>query len=147
MSDALRCWNCGRVLEDVPLPVSRHEHCGRCGEPLHCCRMCLHYDAGVAGQCREDRTEPPAVKEAANFCDYFTPWLQGPARAGAAREAAAREAAARAELEALFGDAPEAGNGPAAEDAPQPSQRTAADRARARLDALFESGQDEPGPE
>jgi hypothetical protein len=69
----LRCWNCGNNLDDVPRPVSRHEQCQDCFEPLHCCRLCRHYRPEMAAGCGEDRADPPVVKENANFCDWFHP--------------------------------------------------------------------------
>jgi hypothetical protein len=99
MTEQLMCWNCGAVLDEVPMPLSRHEHCPRCFEALHCCRLCRFYDPGISQQCSEDRAEPPANKEGANFCDWFAPRHGGSGDAGEDRQAAAR-----AKLDALFGD-------------------------------------------
>lgn len=103
--EVLSCWNCGERLDDVPLPVSRHEYCTQCAEAVHCCRMCIHYDRDVADQCREDRAEPPTDKETANFCDYFSPrFSAGGGTAGAESGAGrSRQEEARAKLDALFG--------------------------------------------
>ncbi|NIP15943.1 MAG: hypothetical protein GWM88_14935 [Pseudomonadales bacterium] len=96
--------------------------------------MCHHYDESSSlGQCREERADPPAVKDVANFCDWFRP------AANAYRES--RTAAgedARSRLDALFGDAQNPGETPdsashAAEGAPQ----SAEEKARAELDRLF----------
>lgn len=98
MADTLICWNCGAALDQVLLPVSRHEYCSRCAEAVHCCRMCTSYDATAPAQCRDDRAEPPTDKTCANFCDFFTP------RMGAAPAAErSRADEARAKLDALFG--------------------------------------------
>ena len=98
MTDALICWNCGVTLDQVLLPVSRHEYCPACAEAVHACRMCIHYSRDAVDQCREDRAEPPTVKESANFCDWFTP------RRGAASDPErSRQDTARARLDALFG--------------------------------------------
>jgi hypothetical protein len=94
----LTCWNCGAALDDVLLPVSRHEYCSACSEAVHCCRMCRHYAPARAGACAEDRADPPSDKETANFCDYFEPTSGA---AGAEQDDAA--ARARARLDALFG--------------------------------------------
>lgn len=99
MSEKLICWNCGAALDGVPLPLSRHEHCPRCAEALHCCRLCRFYDPGVSQQCSEDRAEVPVDKESANFCEWFSPNRHASAAAGEDRRAAAR-----AKLDALFGD-------------------------------------------
>jgi len=122
------CWNCGKPITDLPLPVSRHEYCPHCAEPVHCCRMCEHFAPALADQCREERSDPPADKTVANFCDFFT-------LASRASDAAPAAERARAELDALFGD-DKPGDGASAgldHDA-----REAA--ARARLDALFGGG-------
>ena len=73
MGELLNCWNCGKSLADVPLPISRHAHCASCFEVLHCCRMCLHYEPNKSPYCDDDRTDPPNMKENANFCEYFNP--------------------------------------------------------------------------
>lgn len=99
MTLSLICWNCGAALKDVPVPLSRHEHCPKCFEPLHCCRLCRAYDPGVNQQCSEDRAEPPSSKESANFCEWFSP---NPEAGGDSAED--RHAQARAKLDALFGD-------------------------------------------
>ena len=85
---------------------------------MHVCKLCEWYNVSVAKHCRETIAEEVKDKERANFCDYFKP------RPDAWTSAPIDEASkAKAQLEALFGGA-----------APQPS---AADKARAELDALF----------
>jgi hypothetical protein len=66
------CWNCGKPISDLLLPVSRHEFCPHCAEPVHCCRMCEQFAPALADQCREEQADPPADKTVANFCDFFT---------------------------------------------------------------------------
>ncbi len=130
MTDKLRCWNCGTALDEVLLPVSRHEYCPGCAEAVHCCRMCRHFDPALAEQCREDRAEPPTNRESANFCDFFQPVPgKGPTPSDPSAPGA------RARLEALFGD-PDSGG--AADDAAPDGPGDA----RRRLDALF--GDDDP---
>jgi len=101
MTTTYDCWNCGAPLEGMILPVSRRQECERCGSEIHVCRQCVHFDARVAGQCREERAEDVSDKTRANFCDYYAP--SDAAYEGADEDAEAR---ARAELAALFGDAP-----------------------------------------
>ncbi len=98
MAEPLVCWNCGVALEGVPLPISRHEHCAKCFEALHCCRLCRFFDEGLSSGCAEDRAEPPTSKEGANFCEWFTP---GAVAGGG--DGQDRQADARAKLDALFG--------------------------------------------
>ena len=69
----LTCWNCGELLADVPLPISRHENCPQCFTELHCCRLCRYYDPSIPDQCEEDRADPPVNKEVGNFCEWFQP--------------------------------------------------------------------------
>lgn len=95
----LTCWNCGEALDQVLLPVSRHEYCPKCAEAVHCCRMCVNFSSHAPEQCREDRTDPPTDKTAANFCDYFLPRDS----AGTGSAESSQQEAARAKLDALFG--------------------------------------------
>ena len=71
--NTLVCWNCGKSINDVPLPISRHSQCSHCFNELHCCRLCKHYDPERSTYCFEERADTPVQKENANFCDYFTP--------------------------------------------------------------------------
>ncbi len=93
----LVCWKCGADLAEVPKPLSRQSECLRCRSPLYVCRMCRHFDPAAPRRCREDRAEPPADKEHANFCDWFE------ARTHAFGAETAQDPAARDRLEALFG--------------------------------------------
>lgn len=99
MSHSLRCYRCGEGLAALSLPLSRHDQCPACSADLHVCKMCVHFDAQVPRQCREDGAEDVTEKERPNFCDWFKPSAAAfdPSR----KEAAA---AARDELAALFGD-------------------------------------------
>ena len=117
MNDALVCWKCGASLEALVLPLARLAECPACSADLHVCRMCEFYDTGSSGSCREPVADDVPEKERANFCGYFRP------RPGAHDPGNEAEAeAARAQLEALFGDAPEppggggSGGGPTKEE-------------------------------
>ena len=70
---SLACWNCGQSLASEPLPISRHAQCEKCFEVLHCCRLCRFYDTSRPQGCDNDLADPPSVKEAANFCEFFDP--------------------------------------------------------------------------
>jgi hypothetical protein len=100
----LTCWNCAAALDDVLLPVSRHEYCAACSEAVHCCRMCRHYAPGRPNACAEDRADPPTDKETANFCDFYAAVVAVPGSAGASAARDDAAARARAKLDALFGD-------------------------------------------
>ncbi len=101
-SNSLSCWNCGKALDDVPLPISRHAHCASCFEVLRCCRMCQHYRDLDHTKCAEDRAEPPVIKENANFCEFFRPNRN-------AFDPSSTQAsdAAKSRLDALFGGSSE----------------------------------------
>ena len=99
-SKPLNCWNCGKALADVPLPISRHAHCASCFEVLRCCRMCQHYRDLDHTKCAEDRADPPVIKENANFCEFFRP-----DRNAFNPNVTQANGAAKSRLDALFGDA------------------------------------------
>ena len=99
-SNPLNCWNCGKALADVPLPISRHAHCASCFEVLRCCRMCQHYRDLDHTKCAEDRADPPVIKENANFCEFFRP-----DRNAFNPNVTQANGAAKSRLDALFGDA------------------------------------------
>ena len=133
----LECWNCGQSLDEIPRPISRHQHCPRCFEGLHCCRLCAYYRPDAAPYCDEDRADPPVNKENANFCEWYKP------ATGVFREARSdKSSAAQSRLNAMFDEADEArapaeGNSASTGD-PEPALRDAAvDQARTRLDSLF----------
>ncbi len=98
MTESLVCWNCGKSLSDIPLPVSRHANCSACFEVLHCCRMCRHYAPDKRPYCSHERADPPIEKETANFCDYFKPANRFSGKV------AERSGRAKSELDSLFGD-------------------------------------------
>jgi len=99
-SNPLNCWNCGKALADVPLPISRHADCASCFEVLRCCRMCQHYRDLDHTKCAEDRADPPVIKENANFCEFFRP-----DRNAFNPNVTQANGAAKSRLDALFGDA------------------------------------------
>ena len=99
-SNPLNCWNCGKALADVPLPISRHAHCASCFEVLRCCRMCQHYRDLDHTKCAEDRADPPVIKENANFCEFFRP-----DRNAFNPNITQASGAAKSRLDALFSDA------------------------------------------
>jgi ribosome-binding protein aMBF1 (putative translation factor) len=94
------CHHCGAEYTLARQP-GRSETCERCGADLHVCLNCISYDPRVAQQCRDQRAEPVAEKQVANFCEDFElarrQWLPKP-------EANDRAAAARERLKKLFGD-------------------------------------------
>lgn len=95
----IACYRCGASLAALSLPFGRRDLCPSCSVYLHVCRMCVHYDPGVPGQCREEDAEDVLEKERPNFCEWFEPAANAydPATG-------AGTASAQAELAALFGD-------------------------------------------
>ena len=119
---SLVCWKCGQSLSEYTLPLRRLEECRNCHAELHVCKLCEWYSTAVAKHCREPIAEEVKDKERANFCDYFKP--RPDAYSSVPLDAAAR---AKMDLDALFGGS----------KADADSQPSAADKARAELEALF----------
>ena len=70
----LSCWKCGEAIElAVGSRVGTRDTCSHCDADLHCCRNCRLYDPGKHNQCAETQAEWVGDKEAANYCDYFSP--------------------------------------------------------------------------
>jgi hypothetical protein len=97
MADELKCWRCGFSLQSLSLPLARRDECPDCLIELHVCRMCEHFDPGVARACREDDAEEVKEKDRANFCDYFKPSATAFDAGFAQTDAKARE-----QLDGLF---------------------------------------------
>jgi len=123
MSLKLVCWNCGKSLAEIPLPLSRHANCPECYEVLHCCRLCRHFNTGIQGQCEHERADPPVIKESANFCDYFKP-----AAARFSGDSSQKQDDAKSEFDALFGASPGEDDGDA----------EAGGELKSKLDDLFD---------
>ena len=100
MSLTKHCYKCGWkfTLDGSP---ARTESCHQCNSDLRICLNCVHFDKGVAHQCRERRADPVAEKTNANFCEYFD-YIKREWKGAAAADAA--EDKAREKLKKLFGD-------------------------------------------
>ena len=70
------CWKCGEAIQ-VPTGsrVGTRDACPACDADLHACRNCRFYDPGKNNRCAEPQAEWTRDKEAANYCDYFSPNL------------------------------------------------------------------------
>ena len=99
MSHSIACYRCGASLSALSLPFSRRDQCPECTVDLHVCKMCVHFDASVPSQCREDGAEDVTEKERVNFCDWFKPSATAYDPNRASEADAAKDA-----LAALFGD-------------------------------------------
>ena len=120
---SLVCWKCGASLAGMLLPLSRRETCPSCRADLHVCKLCRHYDAHRAGQCRELAAERVADKTRANDCGWFVPRPEAYKGGGAAMAQASRGA-----LDALFSNQP---------GSAQPGGESAKPAPPASLDDLF----------
>ena len=99
MAHHIHCYRCGASLEALSLPFSRQDECPECGNYLHVCKMCVHYDESVPRQCREDGAEDVKDKDRLNFCDWYKP-----SEKAFDADRKAEEDAARNALDALFDD-------------------------------------------
>lgn len=130
MTQSLNCWHCGKSLDDVPRPISRHANCDHCFEVLHCCRMCLHYDSERRPYCDHDLADPPEVKENANFCEYFKPVNRFDAGNSVDKEHV------KSKLDSLF-DHGDQSDDLMAEEGGEPSQALPRNDPKSKLDDLF----------
>ena len=96
MSESSTCWKCGGTLQELLLPLPRHEECPHCRAQLHVCRMCLYFDTTAPQQCREPVADNVSDKQRANFCGYFQINPQ-------ACDGPSDQAADSGKLDALFG--------------------------------------------
>lgn len=63
-----RCSNCGAVLLagfDVK------GKCPKCGQELHCCKQCVHFDTAARFECTQPIPERIAKKDGRNHCTFF----------------------------------------------------------------------------
>jgi len=89
---SLVCWKCGASLAAASLPFSRQARCPSCATDLHACRLCRHFDAHRAGQCREFAAPRIADKLHANTCGWFVPRPEAYRGGGAIMAQASRSA-------------------------------------------------------
>ncbi len=121
MSESTTCWKCGGPLQELLLPLPRHEECPHCRAQLHVCRMCMYFDTAAPQQCREPVADNVSDKQRANFCGYFQ--INPQAYAGPSDQAADSQ-----QLDALFG-------GETSEEASETS--TSENELGTQLDQLF----------
>ncbi|MDL1872319.1 hypothetical protein FBR05_08940 [Deltaproteobacteria bacterium PRO3] len=90
------CHHCGKTSESGDR-IGRNETCPHCGDDLHVCYNCQHYDPKAYNECQETQAERVLEKDKANFCDYFAPSDRA-MRAGEDK----KKDDAKAKLDALF---------------------------------------------
>jgi hypothetical protein len=96
----VRCFNCGHQTSPRQ-EIGVDSACEKCGDDLHICRNCLHFDPGARWECRKEIPAPIRSKTRRNACDLFTPQTVLDAT-GRRASGPAAPADARAAFEALF---------------------------------------------
>lgn len=96
----VRCFNCGHQTSPAQ-KIELASRCEKCGEDLHICRNCLHFDPSARWECRQTLTAPVRTKNTRNECELFTPQTVLDAT-GRRASAPAGPLDPRAAFEALF---------------------------------------------
>ena len=97
----VRCFNCGHQTSPAE-PIGLESTCAKCGEDLHICRNCLHFDPLARWECRQVLPAPVRSKNTRNTCELFTPQAVLDATGKRATRPAGGPADPRAAFEALF---------------------------------------------
>lgn len=63
-----RCSNCGAVLV---AGFDKQGQCPKCGQEMHSCKQCVHFDTGARFECTQPIPERIAGKGARNDCTFF----------------------------------------------------------------------------
>jgi len=63
-----RCARCAAPVEAEVLSLSK---CGKCGQALHACTQCVHFDPSARFECRQTIKARIAPKDGANDCTQF----------------------------------------------------------------------------
>jgi hypothetical protein len=94
------CWFCGSaVLNET---IGRSLRCDECGKDIRVCRNCRFFLPGARGDCAESNAEPPAEKDRANFCDWFSLDLKFRAPTGGRQNERDSAASAKSAFDNLF---------------------------------------------
>jgi len=67
-----KCNACGEKVRSLD-EVDAESVCARCGQELHTCSHCSHYDPQARFQCTEEIPERIAKKLKKNECEFFAP--------------------------------------------------------------------------
>ena len=67
-----RCSRCGQS-QAVGQDVAFDSTCSGCGDDLHACTNCTHFDSSAPMECRLEIAERIAKKSKRNQCDLFEP--------------------------------------------------------------------------
>jgi len=63
-----RCAQCGTLLTGIADSDSK---CIQCGQALHSCKMCVHFDPSSRFECRQPVPARVSPKDALNACTFF----------------------------------------------------------------------------
>jgi hypothetical protein len=68
------CKKCGQKASGLD-PIESATTCSRCGNPLHACAQCAHFDSAARWECTQNAKIPAriTVKTAANGCPVYSP--------------------------------------------------------------------------
>jgi predicted RNA-binding Zn-ribbon protein involved in translation (DUF1610 family) len=66
----VRCFNCGHQTSPMQ-EIAVDSKCEKCGEDLHICRNCRHFDPSARWECRESPPAPVRSKTSNNSCELF----------------------------------------------------------------------------
>jgi hypothetical protein len=91
-----KCSFCGLPWSGYGSQPRPRENCVGCGEFLHCCTNCHHFDSKVTNSCTLRGTQFVGSRKSLNYCEEFrmTDWTR--------RAAEVRRERARDRWEALF---------------------------------------------
>ncbi len=64
------CFHCKKALDIADRP-GRGDACPHCSSDLKACLNCRFHDGAASNECREPSAENVAVKDRANFCEFF----------------------------------------------------------------------------
>ncbi len=62
---------CARCAAPVDADILSASTCGKCGQPLHACIQCAHFDTGAVFECAQKVPARITPKDRANECTLF----------------------------------------------------------------------------
>ena len=67
-----KCSRCGQSLA-VAAATPFEATCSGCGEDIHTCTNCSHFDTAARFECRQEIEQPVSPKARRNQCELFEP--------------------------------------------------------------------------
>jgi hypothetical protein len=67
----IECYSCKSkiVIQDK---IAFRQDCDKCGNALHSCVQCQHYDPKVYNECKETMADRILEKQKSNYCEFFS---------------------------------------------------------------------------